>query len=168
MSAKDLLIREFNIPTNATDRTWKGLANAWNKYLLCKQTLRAANNLQASWPVYLPRYSETLIIEIFIGKTTWHENYLANFSKVEDNYPDMVMWLELAERSATLDKEVWGYSKATYTFQDLAEWINHQERAKDKGKGKERKKEKRRSSSGSGSEVAGPSGKEKQRAVRNR
>ena len=51
----------------------------------------------------------------------------------------MQMWLEEGD-NAPDDMELWGMEKTSYTFNDLAEYLESQDRMKaKKGKGKEKK-----------------------------
>ncbi|KAF8872964.1 hypothetical protein CPB84DRAFT_1854206 [Gymnopilus junonius] len=105
---KTLFMQEFSISESVMAQKWWGLHFAWTKYLACKKTLHAAKNLvdSGSWPVSLPCYSEHLIVELFIGKTTWYANYAPLFDKVNENHPEMAEWLELIDASQEDDKHV--------------------------------------------------------------
>lgn len=141
---KGLFMQEFNIPEVVMARKWRGLRFAWTKYLACKKTIHTAKNLvdSGSWPVSLPRYSEHLIVELFIGKTTWYANYAPIFDKVDDKYPEMAQWLELIDASQDDDKHVWGFSKQAYSFLDLGDWIKGREKEKQQEKEEKERKEK--------------------------
>ncbi|KAF8876531.1 hypothetical protein CPB84DRAFT_1752405, partial [Gymnopilus junonius] len=141
---KTLFMQEFSISESVMARKWRGLRFAWTKYLACKKTLHAAKNLvdSGSWPVSLPHYSEHLIVELFIGKTTWYANYAPLFDKVNENHPEMAEWLELIDASQEDDKRVWGFLKQAYSFLELSDWIKCREKEKQQEKEERERKEK--------------------------
>lgn len=132
-----------------------GLRFAWTKYMACSKTLRQAAALYSSgaWPVDLPAYNTTSIIEIFIGKSTWHDNYV-HFKTVETSAPDMVKWLDLEHSTEKEDKKIWGFNHSSYGFGHLAEWLKTHDYLSDneepaEKKGTSRKKSKVQPEAGS-------------------
>ena len=76
-----------------------------------------------------------ILVDVFISKSVWHENYTKYFPLVE-KYPQLQRWLE-NEDGAPSGLEVFGVVKAAYKFADLKRVI--EELAKSaKGKRKAR------------------------------
>ena len=95
--------------------------------------------INGGWKIRRP--TETEIVELFVGKTMWHNKVKKNFSKVS-NYPLMMEWLK-DDEGALPDIEVWGEEKSVYYFSDLESWIEAKTKeAKLKGKGKAKGKAK--------------------------
>ena len=71
---RDCLIEELGINSAYTDRTKQGLQVAWARYLECSDAIKRAQKLSdaGNWPTDIPPFTEYLIVDIFIGKTTWY------------------------------------------------------------------------------------------------
>ena len=88
------------------------------------------------------------VVSIFTSKSTWYNGYdlFAQLDKV----PEVKDWLE--GKSEVGDVELWGKSKARYTFKDLKAYFVRNcvdfEKEKGKGKGKRRRKAARSVSEG--------------------
>jgi hypothetical protein len=84
------------------------------------------------------------LVSIFTSKSTWYDGYdlFAQLDKV----PEVRDWLE--GKSEVGDVELWGKSKARYTFTDLKAYFVRngvdfeKEKGKEKGKGKGKRKRK--------------------------
>ncbi|PPQ85148.1 hypothetical protein CVT25_004112 [Psilocybe cyanescens] len=106
----------------------KGIWFYWNHYKECKAAIKRAKEINNSgnWPIDIPSYCEEHIIEVFIGKSAWHQNYGTPFTSVKDYYPDLVDWLENPEAPKEKNKIFWGVDKADYTIADLKEFLENQ------------------------------------------
>ncbi|KAF8954384.1 hypothetical protein BDZ97DRAFT_1908272 [Flammula alnicola] len=91
------------------------------KALKLAKSISGAGN----WPIDLPKYTEFMVIDIFIGKSAWHDNYATNFSLVKANFPELVDWLEDENADEDEDRRVWGIAKKDYTFLDLKEFVEN-------------------------------------------
>lgn len=114
------LIQVLNIPANLTVSGDVPLQLAYKKY---KAFLVASHTVSemvgnGTWEIKRPTKAD--LIEIFVSKSFFHSHYQKCFTKVA-GYPDMVAWLE--EVTEEDDIDIWGYSKATYTFTDLKAWL---------------------------------------------
>ncbi|TFK31938.1 hypothetical protein BDQ12DRAFT_729097 [Crucibulum laeve] len=91
-----------------------GLPIAYGCYKAYLNAYRAFDQLTASgkWPSKYKLPVEEDIIQLFIGKTTFYENYCRLFSKISD-YPKMLQWLNgETPGSDDEDIDVWaGYNK---------------------------------------------------------
>ncbi|TFK37886.1 hypothetical protein BDQ12DRAFT_666787 [Crucibulum laeve] len=116
-----------------------GLPLAYGCYKAYLNAHRAFDQLTASgkWPSKYKLPVEEDIIGLFIGKTTFYDNYCPLFSKLPD-YPNMVQWLNgETHESDNEDIDVWaGYNKKQCTFVDLQKWLNDQQPTKQNGKKK--------------------------------
>ena len=138
------VISILDIPVQLTGKSTKdaGLRLYYAKYQAC---LKALDTMQkkfkdGTWPG-VKMLSRTSIVEIFVSKTMWHSHVHKYFKNIAD-YAEMQMWLEEGD-NAPDDMELWGMEKTSYTFNDLAEYLESQDRMKaKKGKGKEKKGEK--------------------------
>ena len=116
----------------------------YSKYQACVKATETMHNMyrEGSWPS--PRMvNKTTIVELFVSKTMWHSHVQRFFKNIGD-YPEMQMWLEGAD-GAPDDIELWGFTKASYTFNDLSTYmenINKLRKSKGKGKMKENKDDK--------------------------
>jgi hypothetical protein len=148
---RDRLIEELGINIFFTDRNKTGLHFGWGRYLeVTKAIDQARSTFEAgNWPSDLPAFNEILIIEVFIGKSAWH-NQKVHFSSVKRHYPDMVSWLNQDVSDMAEDREVWGDYRDKYTLEDLKEFLDLGGKLKrtrgqspnevNKGKGKSHKK----------------------------
>lgn len=88
-----------------------------------------------------PKLTGQDMIQLFIGKSFFFSHYSKYFPKVAA-YPAMVEWLENSSDVCPSGLDVWGFEKASYTWQDLIEFLDNKpvegKEGKGKGKGKER------------------------------
>ena len=126
------LIKLLKIPQKATNIN-RDIRFAYYKYRECMKALKAAKQIQEGgrWPRDLPRYTEELVIGLFIAKTSWHHRYINIFPTVEASYPDMVNWLNLPSSSPEEDLDVWGSMRTRYTLEHLKEYISNKGVLKD-------------------------------------
>ncbi|TFK36080.1 hypothetical protein BDQ12DRAFT_725381 [Crucibulum laeve] len=75
-----------------------------------------------NWPAAYKAATHTDVVELFVSKTSWYDYYKPNFPKVS-KFPLMEEWLE-NEEDRPDDEDVWGFKKTTYTFVDLAQWLD--------------------------------------------
>ncbi|KIK00969.1 hypothetical protein K443DRAFT_34012, partial [Laccaria amethystina LaAM-08-1] len=70
------LIEELNINANYTNRSATGLRFAWGRFLECTAALAQAKEMveAGSWPADIPPFTEWMVIEVFIGRSTWYAN----------------------------------------------------------------------------------------------
>jgi hypothetical protein len=110
------------------DRGKKGMRFYWGRYVECKRAIEKAKtvNQAGNWPSDIPRFSEEHVIEDFIGKSAWHQNYGPNFDLVDNHYPELKEWLNLSESTVDENKETWGIHKDEYTFVDLKEFLENE------------------------------------------
>ena len=149
---KSQLIDLLQIPAHLTvasrDAT---LQVAYQKYKAFLVACSALDDMVAkkTWPMKRP--SRTDLIEIFVGKSFFHSHYRPLFTRVA-KYPEMVAWLE--EKQCSVDVDVWGVKKDSYTFSHLSAWLDNGGRWESddldeefkvmkKGKGKEKERERR-------------------------
>ncbi|KAF8962233.1 hypothetical protein BDZ97DRAFT_1759463 [Flammula alnicola] len=92
-----------------------------------KKALKLVKSISGAgnWPINLPKYTEFMVIDIFIRKSAWHDNYAMNFSLVKANFPELVDWLEDENADEDEDIRVWGIAKKDYTFLDLKEFVEN-------------------------------------------
>ena len=115
-------------------------------YLRYKATVTAINAYKELWgngswkKQGFSKLNEVDIIEYFVGKTLWYNQWVKIFPDVS-SFPTMVDWLENTKDKES-DFDVWGVIKNTgYTKEDLKSWIaNGGSLIKKKGKGKEKEK----------------------------
>ena len=137
----DEVITALGIPKHLTGKSTKdvGLKVYYAKYQACLKAYDTMQNMyrEGSWPA--PKMvNKTTIVELFVSKTMWHSHVQRFFKNIAD-YPEMQMWLEGGEDD---DLGVWGVTKTSFTFNDLATYMEdiNKLRAK-KGKGKKKEKE---------------------------
>ena len=70
--------------------------------------------------------TERDVIELFIGKTAWHNSWTPKFKAVITKYPLMQQWLE-GDVSGPTTKEVWGVDndESSFKLKDLETWIRN-------------------------------------------
>ena len=122
---RDRLVEELGIDTFFTNRTKTGIRFCWGRYLAITKAIEQAQITfkAGSWPSDLPAFSEALIVEVFISKSTWH-NHKNSFSTVKKHYPDMVGWLDQDTSYENEDREVWGEFQEKYSLDDLKEYLD--------------------------------------------
>lgn len=68
---------------------------------------------------------EREVIEIFIGKTTWHDSWQPKFSRVIQHFPEMKKWLEDSP-DRQLTKKLWGRDEdQPFKLKDLQIWMDN-------------------------------------------
>ena len=87
------------------------------------------------------------LIEVFISKSAYHENYQPLFPQVQQDHPVLHLWLKNDEDVST-DIEAWGVQKTVYMFKNLKDYYDCVDKKKkkdakaggksDKSKGKKR------------------------------
>ena len=122
---QDHLIEELGIDVFFTDHTKTGLRFCWGWYLEVVKAIDQAHSTSeaGNWPLDLPAFNEVLIIEVFIGKSAWH-NQKSHFSAIRKHYPDMVSWLNQDITDKDEDREAWGDYWDRYTLEDLKEYLD--------------------------------------------
>jgi hypothetical protein len=120
---RECLIEELNINPLYTDHSKQGLQFAWGRYLECQKAIDQAKEMSESgiWPNDMPSYTEFLIVDIFISKTTWYTNYVKTFEPIQINdlYSDMKVWLDDENPSHDDTEDVWGMYSSTYSMEDV-------------------------------------------------
>ena len=150
---KSQLIDRLNIPTHLTGSGDVPLQVAYQKYQAFLVACATLDGMVAQGTWTIKRPSRTELVELFVSKSFYHSHYRRCFSKVVD-YPEMVAWLE--GQPDSVDVDVWGVKKATYSFSDLGVWLDNggawgsdiedeghkvkkgKGKKKEKGKGKEK------------------------------
>ncbi|KAF8867883.1 hypothetical protein CPB84DRAFT_1819655 [Gymnopilus junonius] len=116
----------------------------WLKYKECLKAIQAAKELQFSgrWPTRsgFPHFTEQIIIDIFIPKTTWYKTYAKIFPIVEGDAPAMRAWLEKNVHTPEEDLKLWGYNQNEYEESDLRWWLEERNLLKDKTSKEDMKK----------------------------
>ncbi len=135
------LVHIFGIPSHLLRDHGKnegGLLLYYKKYKACLAAISTSGRMAAAGEWNIRKPSDTKIVELFVGKTMWHDTLKRLFSRLP-KYPKMHKWLnEEADALPALD--LWGDERASYTFSDLEKWMNEKDRksaAKGKGKAKE-------------------------------
>jgi len=124
------LVEELNINSNYTNHSARGLCFAWAQYLECTAALAQAKEMveAGSWPSDIPPFTEWLVIEVFIGRSTWYANYVPAFGAIADketDFPEMRDWLDSPpEQVHQADAEhLWGIqNQSSFTMEDIKKW----------------------------------------------
>jgi hypothetical protein len=124
------LVEELNINSNYTNRSATDLRFAWGRYLECTAALAQAKEMveAGSWPSDIPAFTEWLVIEVFIGRSTWYANYIPAFGAIADEdteFSEMRDWLDSPPdqvlRSDT--ERLWGIQdRSSFTMEDIKQW----------------------------------------------
>ena len=98
-ASKKCLIQELSINATCTNRSAPGLRFAWGRYQECVAAISKAREMvtAGNWPADLPPFTEFIVIEVFIGKSAWHANYVKAFLKIaeeETEFGEMRDWLD--------------------------------------------------------------------------
>lgn len=127
---KNRLVEELNLNANYTNRSATGLRFAWGRYLECTAALARAKEMVAvgSWPSDIPAFTEWMVIEVFIGRSTWYANYVPAFGAIADEetaFPEMRDWLDSPPdqvlRSDT--EHLWGIrDQLSFTMEEIKKW----------------------------------------------
>ena len=93
------LVEELNLNAAYTNRSATGLRFAWGRYLECTAALARAKEMveAGNWPSDIPAFTEWMVIEVFIGRSTWYANYVPTFGAIADKetaFPEMRDWLD--------------------------------------------------------------------------
>jgi hypothetical protein len=144
------LVEELGINPLYTDRNKPGLQFAWGRYLECSQALKRAKGMSkaGTWPTDIPPFTDYLVVDVFIGKTTWYTSYVKIFEPVTTvpEFVDMKAWLDDDDPQEQETEDIWGIFQTSYTIEDLRTWVNnggtlHKKRSptpEDRSKGKQR------------------------------
>jgi hypothetical protein len=123
------LIEELNINPQYTEHARQGLCFAWGCYLECSAALQWAKTMSdaGNWPTDIPPFGEYLIVDVFIGKTTWYNTYVKVFEPIDriSTYSHMKAWLDDDNVDDNETEDVWGILQFSYTMEDLREWLSN-------------------------------------------
>jgi hypothetical protein len=124
------LVEELTInPLYTKEHTKGGLRFAWGRYVECSQAIKRAKTISeaGNWPTEIPPFTEYLIVDIFIGKTTWYTSYVKIFEPVDtvSDFVDMKTWLDDEEPQQQETEDVWGTYQSSYTIEDLRSWVTN-------------------------------------------
>ena len=131
------------------EHTKGGLRFSWGDYLECSQAIKHAKTTSEAgyWPPDIPPFTEYLIVNIFIGKTTWYTSYVKIFEPVDtvSDFVDMKAWLDDEDPQKQETEDIWDIFRSLYTIEDLHAWVtnggtfprkNHSLTPEDHSKGK--------------------------------
>jgi hypothetical protein len=122
------LVEELNINPLYTDRTKPGLRFAWGRYVECLQAIKRAKTISeaGNWPREIPPFAEYLIVDIFIGKTTWY-GYVKIFEPVDTipAFGEMKAWLDDDDPQEQETEDIWGILQSSYTIEDMRTWVKN-------------------------------------------
>jgi hypothetical protein len=131
---RERLVEELNINPLYTDRLKTGLRFAWGRYLECSEAIKRAKDMTnaGTWPTDIPSFTEYLIVEVFIGKTTWYQNYIKIFEPINtiSAFSNMKAWLDEEDPDLDDTENVWGEALSSYKMEDLREWVSNNGRLK--------------------------------------
>jgi len=126
---RERLVEELNINPLYTDHNKQGLRFAWGRYLECSDAIKRARAMDeaGTWPADIPSFTEHIIIDIFIGKTTWYTNYIKIFEPINNisAFSNMKAWLDDEDPHPDDTEDVWGELLSSYKMEDLREWVNN-------------------------------------------
>jgi hypothetical protein len=90
---------------------------------LSKRTTAAWQHPDSGWEGKPPAGSE--VIQIFIGKSTWHDSWLPKFNRVVQHFPEMLKWLK-NDSNKQLTKKLWGQDEdQPFKLKDLQFWMDN-------------------------------------------
>ena len=104
------------------------LRDYYKKYLtlvsiLPKIHLAAWQHPDSDWEGKAPMEHE--VIELFIGKSTWHDSWQPKFSHVIQHFPEMKKWSEDSP-NRQLTKKLWGQDEdQSFKLKDLQIWMDN-------------------------------------------
>ena len=114
----------------STNCSATGLCFGWGHYLECTAALARAKEMveAGNWPSDIPAFTEWMVIEVFIGRSTWYANYIPAFGAIADEgtaSPEMRDWLnsppEQVHRSDT--EHLWGIrNQVSFTMEEIKKW----------------------------------------------
>ena len=127
---KKRLVEELNLNAAYTNRSATGLRFAWGRYLECTAALARAKEMveAGNWPSDIPAFTEWMVIEVFIGRSTWYANYVPAFGAIADEetaFPEMRDWLDSPpEQVLQSDTErLWGIrDQLSFTMEEIKKW----------------------------------------------
>jgi hypothetical protein len=91
--------------------------------LLPKICLAAWQHPDSDWEGKMP--AERKVVELFIGKSTWHDSWQPKFSRVIQHFPEMKKWLE-DDPTRQLTKTLWGQDEdLPFKLKDLQMWMDN-------------------------------------------
>ena len=77
--------------------------------------------------------AECEVVEMFIGKSTWHDSWQPKFSRVIQHFPEMKKWLE-DDPTRQLTKQLWGREEdQPFKLKELQIWMDNGGFLDDKG-----------------------------------
>ncbi len=77
--------------------------------------------------------AEREVVEMFIGKSTWHDSQQPKFSRVIQHFPEMKKWLE-DDPTQQLTKQLWGREEdQPFKLKELQIWMDNGGFLDDKG-----------------------------------
>ena len=77
--------------------------------------------------------AEREVVEMFIGKSTWHDSWQPKFSRVIQHFPEMKKWLE-DDPTQQLTKQLWGREEdQPFKLKELQIWMDNGGFLDDKG-----------------------------------
>ena len=77
--------------------------------------------------------AEREVVEMFIGKSTWHDSWQLKFSHVIQHFPEMKKWLE-DDPTRQLTKQLWGREEdQPFKLKELQIWMDNGGFLDDKG-----------------------------------
>ena len=77
--------------------------------------------------------AEREVVEMFIGKSTWHDSWQPKFSRVIQHFPEMKKWLE-DDPTRQLTKQLWGREEdQPFKLKELQIWMDNGGFLDDKG-----------------------------------
>jgi len=145
---KSQLIDLLNVPAHLAGSGDVPLRVAYQKYKAFLVACSTLDSMVAGRTWTIKRPSRTDLIELFVSRSYFHSHYRPLFSQVVNDHPQMVAWLE--GHPDSVDVDVWGVQKASYTFSHLSAWLdnggawasdNEDEHTVKKSKGKGRKRD---------------------------
>jgi len=69
--------------------------------------------------------TEKEVIELFIGKSAWHNSWMPKFNRVVQHFPEMKKWLE-DDPTAELTKKLWGRDQdQLFKLNQLQFWMDN-------------------------------------------
>lgn len=124
--SREEVISLLNIPSHLAERSGDAVSLQvyYAKYKACLQAIHAMEDKIGKGEWIGKKWLQRDIIELFIGKSMWHEYLKTTFAMVAD-YPKMKSWLEGGEDCPS-DLEVWGAVKTSYNFADLEKYLDEQ------------------------------------------
>jgi len=129
---RERLVEELNINPLYADRNSRnkqGLRFAWGLFLECTDAIDRgrAMNEAGTWPADIPPFTESIVVDIFIGKSTWYTNYVKIFEPIRKipTFSHMKAWLNDENPDPEDTVEIWGVDLGLYKMDDLREWVKN-------------------------------------------